>query len=59
MNADYYDSDDGWRFYTIINGSDYSGVGRYQNQVEETAEDGYKFIRGEDTDITAATRKRD
>lgn len=58
-NAKYYNSDDGWRFYTIVNGSDYSGVGRYDNQCEETDDTGYKYIRGDNVDITAATKKRD
>lgn len=59
FNAKYYNSDDGWRFYTMVNGSDYSGVGRYEGQIEETAPDGFKYIRGDTVDITAATRKRD
>jgi sarcosine/dimethylglycine N-methyltransferase len=34
-------------------------VGRYDNQLEETDESGYTYIRGDSTDITAATRRRD
>lgn len=55
----YYDSDNGYKFYDIINGGDYTGIGFYDEFVEEKREDGETYVRGSGITIAEATLKRD
>ena len=55
----YYDSDDGFKFYNIINGSDYSGMGRYPEAAESRFEDGTSYVIGAGATVFEATRMRD
>jgi len=55
----YYDSDDGFNFYSIINTVDYSGIGIYPEMVDEEdtlTEETYK--RGSGVSVRDATLKR-
>ena len=54
----YYDSDYAWKFYSIVNSSDYSGMGIWEQQAEQDYE-GYVYPRGEGRSIREATMVRD
>ena len=56
----YYNSDDGFKYYSIINSVDYSGMGIWDNMVEQTDPLSKKvYKRGEGRSIRDATIERD
>ena len=56
----YYDSDSAFKFYSIINGIDYSGIGRFPSMVNEIDPTNNKeYNRGDGLSVTDATMKRD
>ena len=55
----YYDSDSGFRFYSIINSPDYSGLGLYPSEQIETDPQGEEYPRGDGLGIREATMARD
>jgi len=56
----YYDSDSGFKYYSIINSIDYSGMGIFPELVTETEPaTGKQYPRGEGLSIRDATIKRD
>ena len=59
MAETYYDSDSGFRFYSIINSPDYSGLGLYPAEQIETDPKGEQYPRGDGLAIREATMARD
>ena len=56
----YYNSDDGFKYYSIINSVDYSGMGIWDEMVEHTDPFSQKlYKRGEGRSIRDATIERD
>jgi len=56
----YYDSDNGFKYYSIINSTDYSGMGIFPELVTETdPTTGKEYQRGEGLSVRDATIKRD
>ena len=56
----YYNSDDGFKYYSIINSVDYSGMGIWDEMVEHTDPFSKKlYKRGEGRSIRDATIERD
>ena len=55
----YYSSDNGYRFYDIINGGDYTGLGMYPDFKTEKREDGSEYPRGDKQTVAEATLRRD
>lgn len=59
MTESYYDSDDAYRFYNILNGEDYTGMGRYPSSAEAVNEQGEKYLIGDGMTVCEATKFRD
>lgn len=56
----YYNSDNGFKYYSIINSVDYSGMGIWDDMVEHTEPlSGKIYKRGEGRSIRDATIERD
>jgi hypothetical protein len=56
----YYNSDDGFKYYSIINSTDYSGMGIWDTMVEQIDPLSSKiYQRGEGRSIRDATMQRD
>lgn len=59
-SENYYNSDDGFKYYSIINSADYSGMGIWEDMVEQIdplSQKAYK--RGSGRSIRDATIERD
>ena len=56
----YYNSDDGFKYYSIINSVDYSGIGLWDHMVEHVDPmSGRSYKRGDGRSIRDATMERD
>ena len=55
---EYYNSDKGFKFYSIVNSPDYSGIGLYPSESIETDHEGNQFPRGDGLGIREATIAR-
>ena len=56
----YYNSDDGFRYYSLVNSVDYSGMGIWDETVECVDPiNGYKYKRGNGRSVRDATMVRD
>ena len=56
---EYYDSDLGFKFYSVVNSTDYSGIGLYPEEHIEIDHLGVQYPRGDCLGIRDATIARD
>ena len=59
MAEEYYDSDKGFKFYSVVNSTDYSGIGLYPEENIEIDHLGVEYPRGDCLSIREATIARD
>ena len=55
---EYYDSDKGFKFYSIVNSVDFSGIGLYPEEHTEIDQLGNEYPRGDCLGIRDATIAR-
>ena len=55
---EYYDSDKGFKFYSIVNSVDFSGIGLYPEEHTEVDQLGNEYPRGDCLGIRDATIAR-
>lgn len=55
---EYYDSDKGFKFYSVVNSTDYSGIGLYPEEHTEIDHLGVNYPRGDCLGIRDATIAR-
>jgi hypothetical protein len=51
VNESYFDDLNTWRWYCIVNGADYTGIGHYDNAELVKNEKGEEYIIGAGTTI--------
>ena len=59
LTEQYFDSDDAFKFYNILNGIDYTGIGSYDQETTAKNENGEDYVIGAGITINEATKKRD